>query len=314
MLTLDELNQCSATAFVHNLDGIFEHSPWVAERTHASRPFESRLDLLDALRAAVAAASTAEQLALICAHPRLAARGRAAAELTAASASEQRRAGLDACTAEDLRRLDELNVEYAAKFAMPYVLAVRGHDPKSIIDNAVSRLKNTPSLEQHRALREIGLIGGFRLAERVASPAGAEVAAMCRRLARQEDARSRLREWMLAADLEVSDDGDSLVGRRPGAATHPDVSASGAAHPSGSVERSLAAGLLDSLVAIAVAQQLRQQGLRLPFDLTLKVRLSQAGLGLTVPDAAALEYAAQTLQNSWLERARAFQHGTSLHG
>jgi 2-oxo-4-hydroxy-4-carboxy--5-ureidoimidazoline (OHCU) decarboxylase len=38
-LTLDALNAASADEFVRLLDGIYEHSPWVAERAAPMRPF-----------------------------------------------------------------------------------------------------------------------------------------------------------------------------------------------------------------------------------------------------------------------------------
>ena len=98
MITLDDLNRMPQGEFVAALGGIFEHSPWVAERAVAARPFASRLQLLDAMRAIVAAASEAEQLALIRAHPELAGRAAVSNELTPESGREQKGAGLHACT------------------------------------------------------------------------------------------------------------------------------------------------------------------------------------------------------------------------
>ena len=40
-MTLDQLNQASAADFVAALDGTYEHSPWIAERAAASRPFKT---------------------------------------------------------------------------------------------------------------------------------------------------------------------------------------------------------------------------------------------------------------------------------
>jgi 2-oxo-4-hydroxy-4-carboxy--5-ureidoimidazoline (OHCU) decarboxylase len=65
MIALTELNLLPTHEFVQRLAGIFEHSPWVAERVAAVRPFDSRLHLLDAMRAAVDEATPAEQLALM---------------------------------------------------------------------------------------------------------------------------------------------------------------------------------------------------------------------------------------------------------
>ena len=163
MITLQELNALTVEKFVGLLGGIFEHSPWVAERAAAARPFGSRAALLDEMRAVVQRASTNEQLALIRAHPQLGARGRSRAQLTEASAKEQKRAGLDACTDEEFARLMQLNATYVEKFAFPFILAVRGHTPDSILASMESRLNNDVTSERRTALTQIGLIGGYRL-------------------------------------------------------------------------------------------------------------------------------------------------------
>jgi OHCU decarboxylase len=164
MIALTDLNGLAPEAFVLTLAGIFEHSPWVAQRVVAARPFESRDQLLEALRIQVGEATLEEQLALMRAHPKLGLRGRERAGLTQASTQEQRGAGLDAGEHEDLARLDELNAAYVSRFAMPFILAVRGHTPKSIIAACERRLGNDLELERRTALREIGLIAGYRLA------------------------------------------------------------------------------------------------------------------------------------------------------
>lgn len=205
MITLETLNTLSSDAFTEILGAIFEHSPWVAQRAAAARPFTSRLQLLDAMRAEVQSAPVEEQLALIRAHPQLGARGRKRLELTEASSREQRRAGLDACTDEEFAELMRLNTEYVQKFSFPFILAVRGHDPHSILESMQSRINNDDEHERHRALTQIGLIGGYRLADVIASPPGAEAAAMAERLvaATTDRTAALLREWMLAANLDV---------------------------------------------------------------------------------------------------------------
>jgi OHCU decarboxylase len=170
MIELSELNIEPTDAFVALLAGIFEHSPWVARRVAGDRPFDSRQRLLDAMRTAVDEATPEEQLALIRAHPKLGLMGRSRARLTEASSAEQHRAGLDACTAEEAERLESLNESYVEKFAMPFILAVRGHTPSSIIASCESRLENDWPVEKRTALSEIGRIAGYRLAALVAAP------------------------------------------------------------------------------------------------------------------------------------------------
>jgi len=219
------------------------------------------------MRGAVDAAAPAEQWALIRAHPQLGTRGRSPAPLTEASTREQRRAGLDACTAEQWASLDRLNAAYVAKFAMPFILAVRGHDPNSIIEQVERRLGNDPPTEQRTALREIGLIAGYRLAAAIASPPGAEILAMRSRLLRDAgEAGARLREWMLAADLQVMGAGRGLAGYRYSGRPDAPTVALGVHHASHA--RALRYdGRLGLLTGMAWVQQLQETDRRLPFDL-----------------------------------------------
>jgi len=169
MMNLEELNALPAEKFVALLGAVFEHSPWVAERAAKARPFRSRAELLDEMRSVVQRASPEEQLALIRAHPQLGARGRSRTQLTEASANEQRRAGLDACTDAEFAQLMQLNSAYVEKFSFPFILAVRGHTPESILAALQSRLSNDAGSERQAALGQIGLIGGYRLEDIVES-------------------------------------------------------------------------------------------------------------------------------------------------
>lgn len=169
MTTLAELNALPTPQFVALLAGVFEHSPWVAARAAAARPFASVPQLLDGMRAAVAAATAEEQLALIRAHPQLRPRVGTEPALTDASAGEQRRAGLSAVTVTEAARLEQLNVQYLQKFGFPFILAVRGHNPQSIIAQLTTRLAADAAHEQRTALQQIGLIAGYRLADLIQS-------------------------------------------------------------------------------------------------------------------------------------------------
>lgn len=175
MLTMEALNAMPVAQFTAALGAIFEHSPWVAERAAPLRPFRTREQLLQALCQQVAQASVAEQDALIRAHPRLGARGRQRAQLTQSSAHEQRRAGLDACTDEEFAELLRLNELYTARFALPFILAVRGHTPESILAAISLRLGNDLPTERATALQQINRIAGFRLGDVVSDSAAQTV-------------------------------------------------------------------------------------------------------------------------------------------
>lgn len=150
-------------AFVARFGSIFEHSPWIAERAWSARPFASVDALHGAMMKVLRAASAAEQLALIRAHPELAGKEAATGTLTTASTGEQQGAGLDQCTASELQRLRSLNAAYRARFDFPFVIAVKGLSRHQIIAAIETRLNNDTATEFRTCLDEIGKIARFRL-------------------------------------------------------------------------------------------------------------------------------------------------------
>lgn len=166
--TLDGINAFDRTVFVAAFGDVFEHSPWVAERAWEARPFDSVDGLHRAMVRAMEAATSAEQLALIRAHPQLAGKAAIAGELTAASAREQRGAGLDQCTPEEFARLHALNTAYEDKFGFPFIIAVRGHTRATILAEMQRRLSHGLEEEHAEALRQIARIARFRLDDLVA--------------------------------------------------------------------------------------------------------------------------------------------------
>ena len=167
-LTIDQLNTASATDAVALLDGIYEHSPWVAEAALAERPFQSLQHLKHALAQAVSHAPPELQFSLIRMHPELAGKQMETGTLTAESTHEQSKAGLTNCTPEELAHIRELNAAYGAKFGFPFILAVRGPRgtglmKKEIIATFERRLGNHPDFELAECLRNIHRIAEIRL-------------------------------------------------------------------------------------------------------------------------------------------------------
>ena len=64
-LTLETLNAGSREEAARMLDGLYEHSPWIAEAALAQRPFKSLPQLKHAMARIVADAGRQAQLALI---------------------------------------------------------------------------------------------------------------------------------------------------------------------------------------------------------------------------------------------------------
>lgn len=162
MTDVAALNGLSRVEFTARLGGIYEHSPWVAERAFASKPFASLDALHDAMQRSMMDASQEEQLTLIRAHPELLGRLEAA-RLSESSRAEQAGAGLDRCTPEQKARMQAANQAYRVKFGFPFIVAVKGLDWGGIIERMESRLGNTPEAELATALAEIGRIARLRL-------------------------------------------------------------------------------------------------------------------------------------------------------
>ena len=177
VLTLAQLNAArDAAAFAALLDGIYEHSPWVAQAAWPARPaagFATLAALKQALVRAVRAAPLPQQLALIRAHPELAAKAMVGQPLTAESQGEQSRAGLADCSSAEFARIRQLNADYTARFGWPFILAVRG--PRGtgltrtqIIDTLARRLHHHADFECAEALRNIHRIAEIRLNDKFA--------------------------------------------------------------------------------------------------------------------------------------------------
>ncbi|KAF1023837.1 MAG: N-carbamoyl-L-amino acid hydrolase [Paracidovorax wautersii] len=171
-LTLQQLNSAPHELAARLLDGLYEHSPWIAEAALAARPFRSAAQLQHALAQVVDRASAEQQLALIRAHPELAGRAMVAQTLTAESTNEQNTAGLTACTPEEFARIQQLNADYNARFGFPFILAVRGPrgtglGRQAIIEAFARRLKNPPDFERAEALRNIHRIAEIRLHDKL---------------------------------------------------------------------------------------------------------------------------------------------------
>ncbi len=161
-------SQSDKATFMAAYGHIYEHSPWVAEKTWTANDPDT-LDMLEGLAAAMAAqvdaADEAAKMRLICAHPDLAGKAALRDELTAESKSEQAGAGLDQCSAEELDEFTRLNGAYKAKFGFPFIIAVKGLDRQDILAAFRARLNHDRAQEFETALTQIHKIAQLRLAD-----------------------------------------------------------------------------------------------------------------------------------------------------
>ncbi|WP_370267476.1 allantoinase PuuE [Nioella sp.] len=153
-------------AFVAAYGGIFEHSPWIAERAwglELGPAHDCAAGVHNALARAFRSASREERLGVLRAHPDLAGKLAAAGRLTAESTSEQAGAGLNMLTDEEREAFTRLNAAYVDKHGFPFIIAVRDHDKASIRANFERRIDNDSATEFDEACRQVERIAEFRL-------------------------------------------------------------------------------------------------------------------------------------------------------
>lgn len=301
MTTIDSLNTCDSAAFVTALTGIYEHSPWIAERAAGRRPFASLAALKLALQDAVDHATIDERLSLLRAHPELAGKAAIAGQLTPESRGEQAASQLDRCSPEEYARLHDLNARYNARFGFPFILAVkgptgRGLPRQAIIDTFARRLRQQPADELAEALRQVHRIAEIRLnalfgtepalgmlvmdwAEQLGAISDDADALTCAYMtpAHQRTA-AQIAGWMREAGMAVHIDAvGNVVGRyaaaRSGARTlttgsHYDTVRNGGKYD----------GRLGILLPLALVRGLHARGERLPYDLEIVAFAEEEGV------------------------------------
>jgi OHCU decarboxylase len=152
--------------FVTRFGGVFEHSPFIAERAYDDGFIHGELtaDRVHTPMVAIfRAASEEERLGVLRAHPDLAGRLAIAGELTEDSKQEQAGAGLDRLSAAEHKRFTELNNRYTEKFGFPFIIAVKGLNKDDILSAFETRIDNSREDEFATAAGQVEKIALLRL-------------------------------------------------------------------------------------------------------------------------------------------------------
>ena len=156
------------TTFRAKFATVFEHSPWVAEavfKTGVASLLANSEALSARFKSVFIDSAPKLQLATLRAHPQLACALADPVDLSSDSASEQKGAGLDQCSAAELDEFGRLNAAYSEKFGFPFIIAVRGRDRLKILNLFRMRLKNDAVLEYRTALLQVCQIARFRIGD-----------------------------------------------------------------------------------------------------------------------------------------------------
>ena len=163
-------SEMSREDFVSAFGGIYEHSPWIAERAWALElgpTHDTARGVHSALTRIFRSASEEERLGVLKAHPDLAGKLAQAKRLTAESTSEQSSAGLDALTDREREEFERLNAAYVERFGFPFIIAVRDHDKAGILRAFETRIAYDREAEFSEACRQVERIAELRLLDKL---------------------------------------------------------------------------------------------------------------------------------------------------
>lgn len=153
------------------LGGIYEHSPWIAEKFYEEHLKGDKKDtsvydvreLYSAISSVVTDASTEQKLELLRSHPDLCSKIEKLQTLTKESQEEQTKAGLGSMTDEEKKIFTQMNVAYKEKFGFPFILAARNVTKYTVLSAIEGRVNLSKEAEFAGALIQVGKIAWMRL-------------------------------------------------------------------------------------------------------------------------------------------------------
>ena len=164
-----ELAKQSTDKFLDVFKNLYEHSPWFVEQSIEKVITDEKYDNLETFHKLLCeimlASDTDMQNNLITAHPMLAGKKAQNNELTDFSTTEQKSAGLNDCTDDEIKLFENLNEEYFSKFSFPFIMAVKEKNKSEIISNFMTRKNNSKEEERANALEQINKIAWLRIKE-----------------------------------------------------------------------------------------------------------------------------------------------------
>ncbi|TAG14925.1 MAG: allantoinase PuuE, partial [Rhodobacterales bacterium] len=167
---IERPSQMTRDRFIQRFGGIFEHSPWIADRAfdlELGPAHDCATGLHNALARIFRSASREERLGVLNAHPDLAGKLATAKRLTPESTAEQASAALDALTDDERSRFQQLNEEYVQKHGFPFIIAVRDNTKASILQAFQTRLANHSEQEFTMACAQVERIAELRLKDQL---------------------------------------------------------------------------------------------------------------------------------------------------
>ena len=161
MDSINKVNKLNKSDFISIFGNVFEKTEWIAERVFDYLPYKNFDNLLIKFFKIYNESNKESIIKILNSHPELVVEQK----LTNESKKEQRGAGLNECSKEEVEEFKKLNLNYKKKFGFPFIIAVKGKNKNDILGYFRTRIKNSFDEEFIEAKKQVGEIATFRFKE-----------------------------------------------------------------------------------------------------------------------------------------------------
>ncbi len=161
MDSINKVNKLNKSDFISIFGNVFEKTEWIAERVFNYLPYENFDNLFLKYFKIYNESNKESIIKILNSHPELVVEQK----LTNESKKEQKGAGLNECSKEEVEEFKKLNLNYKKKFGFPFIIAVKGKNKNDILNYFRTRIKNSFDEEFIEAKKQVGEIATFRFKE-----------------------------------------------------------------------------------------------------------------------------------------------------
>ena len=161
MDSINKVNKLNKSDFISIFGNVFEKTEWIAERVFNYLPYKNFDNLFLKFFKIYNESNKESIIKILNSHPELVVEQK----LTNESKKEQKGAGLNECSKEEVEEFKKLNLNYKKKFGFPFIIAVKGKNKNDILSYFRSRIKNSFDEEFIEAKKQVGEIATFRFKE-----------------------------------------------------------------------------------------------------------------------------------------------------
>ena len=161
MDSINKVNKLNKSDFISIFGNVFEKTEWIAERVFDYLPYKNFDNLRLKFFKIYNESNKESIIKILNSHPELVVEQK----LTNESKKEQKGAGLNECSKEEVEEFKKLNLNYKKKFGFPFIIAVKGKNKNDILSYFRTRIKNSFDEEFIEAKKQVGEIATFRFKE-----------------------------------------------------------------------------------------------------------------------------------------------------